>query len=263
MARHRFLIVATVLVAACQSAGSPTTAPTQVAAPTSSPVAATAVPTASPAATKPLTLPRTVDVPLDGTCEDNGTASCLGKLTAGKAYTTKVFTPAMTFTMPTSDWVNPGENGGGVALFSTHDIGDVIIVFRDAKSIDRTATTVTDIASWLASNDNLTVTSPVKATVGGLSGVTMDIRVAPGATSTDPGCPIQVCVSMLRGDDPVPNDPYQWHWDWSAAGMEVQRLYLLDGPDTVIAIFVDSIDGLTFDAMTQTFDAMKASIAFH
>lgn len=262
MARSTPLIIFAILVVACQSAGTPTIAPTQAGAPRSSPIAATATPTPTPAGTKPLTLPRVLDVPLDGTCDDEGD-SCLGKLEAGKAYTTKVFTPSLTFTMPTSEWVNPSENGGNIALFSTRDIGDVIIFFRDAKSTDRSAATVTDIANWLESNDHLTVTGFVPAKVGGLSGVTMDVRVAPGATSTDPGCPIQVCIAMLRGDDPVPNDPYQWHWDWSAAGTEVQRLYLLEGKDTVIAILVDSRDGLTFDALTQTFDEIKPTLAFN
>jgi hypothetical protein len=260
MARRNVFLVATVLVAACQSAGTATTAPTLVVAATSSPTTGTA--TATPAATKPVTLPRVVDFPLDGTCEDEN-VSCLGKLEAGKVYATKVFTPTVSFSVPTSDWVNPGDTGGDFGLFSTRDIGDVIIFFRDAKSVDKAVgTTVTDIASWLASNEELTVTPFVPAKVGGLTGVTMDIRVAPGATSTDLECPVQVCVQMLRGDDPIANDPYQWHWDWGAAGTEAQRLYLLDGPDTVIAIFVDSVDGLTFDAMTQAFDAIAPTIAF-
>jgi hypothetical protein len=91
----------------------------------------------------------------------------------------------------------------------------------------------------------------------------MDIRIkTPASTIDDPNCPVQVCVPILRGDDPVANDPYQWHWDWGSAGTEVQRLYLLQAEDMVIAIFVDSGDGLTFDALNDTFDAVAPTIAF-
>lgn len=251
MARRMLLLVA-VIVAGCQSAGTPTAIPTQAQAATSSPIAVTPAATA----TKPVTLPRTVDVPLDGTCESED-VSCFGKLEPGKVYTTKVFTPALSFAVPTSDWVNPGETGGDIGIFSTRDVGDVIIFFRDARAVDKAVgATVTDIAGWLASNDQLTVTPSKPAKVGGLTGMSMDIRAAPGATSTDPGCPVQVCVAMLRGDDPVANDPYQWHWDWGLAGTEASRMYLLDGPDTVIAIFVDSLDGKTLESITAAFDQM-------
>jgi hypothetical protein len=257
MARRMLLLVA-VIIAGCQSAGTPTAIPTQAQAATSSPIAATPAATA----TKPVTLPRTVDVPLDGTCE-NENVSCFGKLEAGKVYTTKVFTPAMSFAVPTSDWVNPGETGGDIGIFSTRDVGDVIMFFRDARSADKAVgATVTDIAGWLASNHQLTVTPAKPAKIGGLTGVSMDIRIAPGATSTDPGCPVQACVTMLRGDDPVANDPYQWHWDWGLAGTEASRMYLLDGPDTVVAIFVDSLDGKTFDSITAAFDQMTPKLSF-
>lgn len=259
MWRRMVYLVAAIVVAACQSTGTPSTAPTQAAAATSSPTTAPM----TPAATKPITLPRVADLPLDGTCEEDN-VSCLGSLVAGKAYTTKVFTPATTFKVPTSDWVNPAEVGGDFGLLSTRDIGDAIMFFRDARSFDKSAgDTVTELASWLETYDKLTVTpfEPVK--VGGLSGVWMDVRIkAPSSTADDPNCPVQVCVPILRGDDPVANDPYQWHWDWGAAGTEVQRLYLLQAEDMVIAISVDSRDGLTFDALTDTFDKIAPTIAF-
>ncbi|MEO8462762.1 MAG: hypothetical protein ABI555_06090 [Chloroflexota bacterium] len=263
MARLIEMLLVAALVAACQSTGTATIAPTTAAATASTP-ASNGAPTTGPttAPTKPVTVPRVADVPLDGTCEDEN-VSCLGALEPGTTYATKVWEPTMSFKVQSSDWVNVADLGGDFGLLSKRDIGDAIMFFRDARSVDTSVgATVTDIAAWLATNDELTVTPFVPAQIGGLTGVMLDIRTRPGATSTDPTCPVQVCVQLLRGDDPVPNDPYQWHWDWSNAGTEVQRLYLLHGKDTVIAIFVDSLDGLTFDGLTTTFDEMKPTITF-
>jgi hypothetical protein len=247
-------------VGACQ-AGASTSAPTAPAA--TQPVATQAVASAAtqPAPSKPASLPRISDVPLDGSCEAPD-VSCFGSLTPGKVYTTKVFTPPTSFKVPNAEWVNVADLGGDFGLLSTKDVGDAIMFFRDVRSFDKSAATVTDIALWLESKEGLDVTPFTPAKVGGLTGVSMDIRIAPGAANEDPGCPVQACIMMLRGDDPVLNDPYQWHWDWGAAGTEGQRLYLLDGKDTVIAIIADSIDGTTFDKITATFDQIAPTISF-
>src|SRR6185295_10082142 len=123
-------------------------------------------------------------------------------------YTTKVFLPATSFKVPNADFVNVGDFGGDFGLLSTKDVGDAIMFFRDARSFDKAAATVTDIALWLESKEGLDATPFTPAKIGGLTGVTMDIRIAPGAANEDPDCPVQTCIMMLRGDDPVPNDPY-------------------------------------------------------
>ena len=96
----------------------------------------------------------------------------------------------------------------------------------------------------------------------GLTGVTLDVTVAAGSTLTDSNCPVQVCVPIFVGEDPLPKDPFWWHWDWSDAGPENQRLYLLTAPNGVIAIFVDSVDGTTFDTLTKAFDQISPTIRF-
>jgi hypothetical protein len=263
MVRRIGLLFAAALVTACQAAGTPTTAPTVAGTPAAASTAvASPQSTATTAPTKPVTLPRTVDIPLNGTCEDEG-VGCLGKLEAGKVYVTRSFTPKLTFTVPTAGWVNPNDAGGDMGLFSTRDVGDAIMFFSHARSVDPSVgTTVDAIATWLQAHDSLAVSAPVPAAIGGLKGVSMNITLAPGTGATDPGCPVQACVTFLRGDDPVKADPYQWHWDWGMAGTETQRLYLLDAKGIVVAIFVDSIDGLTFPTITATFDKIAPTIKF-
>ena len=115
-----------------------------------------------------------------------------------------MFEPTLTFSVPTSDWVNVADVGGDFGLRSTHDIGDVIIFFRDARSLDdAVGATVSEIEHWLETNDKLTVTPAAPAKVGGLTGVTLDLRVRPGAVNADPGCPVQLCVPLLRRPRPA------------------------------------------------------------
>jgi hypothetical protein len=223
---------------------------------------ATTVASPTPQATKPIALPRPSSVPTDGSCEDEET-SCLGVLTAGHVYTTKIFEPPITFTPPTSEWVNIADHGGDFGLLSTSSPGDAILFFRDPRVADaEVGTTIPDLAASLAANPNFDVTPASSVTVGGLDGVVLDIRLASGAVNDDPGCPVQVCVRIFRGDDPNPDDPYPWHWDWGLAGPETDRLYLLTAPEGVLAVFVDSIDGETFDLMTTTFDQIAPTLSF-
>jgi hypothetical protein len=244
--------VAAALLSGCQSAANST----------SGGPSATIIGSPTPQPTKPITLPRPTSVPTDGSCEDEVT-SCLGVLTAGQVYTTKIFEPPITFTVPASEWVNISDRGGSFQLLSTTSLGDAIYFFRDPRAADAdVGTAVPDLAAWLAANPNFDVTPARSVTVGGLDGVVLDVRLASGAVNDDPGCPVQVCVRILRGDDPDASDPYPWHWDWGLAGPETDRLYLLTAPEGVLAVFVDSIDGETFDLMTTTFDQIAPTLSF-
>jgi hypothetical protein len=250
-------------VAGCQGGAAATPAVTSAAgtlAPTSA-AASTAV-ASTPPATLPVAVPRPDNIPSDGSCEDED-SSCLGVLEPGKAYSSKVFKPTVSFKVPTSGWINQFDGAGDIGLQSLDPAGDAIMFFRNPRSVDPSVgTKVDDIAMWLATYDKLTVTpfEPVK--LGGLEGLTMDIAAASGATSTGDGCPVQVCIAMLRGDDPDPKDPYQWHWDWGSAGPERMRLYLLTDPDGTVAVVVDSVDGATFDSLISTWEKIAPTIKF-
>lgn len=210
-------------------------------------------PSPSPISTSvPVALPRPTNLPTDGTCEQN--QICLGLLTSGRAYHTSNFLPRITFTVPSSGWENLSDELPVFQLLRIAAPGDAIAFFRGARAVNadgsaaEVAATVPAIAAWLRGNELLTVTPPKSVTVGGLAGVTLDIVIAPGVVNHPGDCPVQACVPLLRGDDPKALPP--WHWDWASAGTERQRLYLLQATDTVIAIFVDSYDGKTFDSLT-------------
>ncbi|MEO8570963.1 MAG: hypothetical protein ABI553_04615 [Chloroflexota bacterium] len=88
----------------------------------------------------------------------------------------------------------------------------------------------------------------------------MDLVLAPGTTSAEANCPVQVCVSLFKGVDP--STIKTWTWDWGSVSSERQRLYLLTTTDGVVAIFVDSLDGTTFDTMTKAADTILATVRF-
>jgi hypothetical protein len=112
----------------------------------------------------------------------------------------------------------------------------------------------------LATNPALSVGPAKTVSIGGLTGVQMEIAVSPNAAPT-PGCPVQTCVSLFRGVDPA--TVKTWEWDWQTVTAERQRLSLLTTADGgVIAIFVDSLDGTTYDSLIKTADTILATVKF-
>lgn len=265
----RLVLVFVLLLAACQPSAVPSSVtPSLAAVPTPSVTAepsATAAPTERPTPTPlPSAVPRPTDIPTDGTCEAPHT--CLGLISPG-AHHTQAFKPGFTFTMAATGWENLSDVGGVLALLPIDNPGDEIVFFREPKatSPDGTAVFSVDISvdaiqTWLATNKALTVGPTMRVSIGGLKGVSMDIAVAPSASPTA-NCPVQTCVSIFKGVDPAAVKA--WQWDWGTATSERQRLYLLTTADGgVIAIFVDSLDGTTFDALTKSADTILATIRF-
>jgi hypothetical protein len=268
MDMHRLgllVLAAGAITAACQGgAAVATPAPTTFAA-TPAPLATVAPTTAiTPAPTLPVALQRPTGLPTDGSCED-ADSSCLGVLEAGKGYTSKVFKPTVTFTMPVAGFINQFDGAGDIGLQEIEpSAGDAVLFFNRPRSVDASVgSTVDDIAGWLATNADLSVTTPKAVKLGGLRGVVLDVTVSSSATGgSTAGCPVQVCVDILRGDDPNPKDLYPWHWDWGLAGPEKFRLYLLDGPDNPMAVVVDSVDGTTYDAIIGTWEKIAPTVKF-
>lgn len=244
-------------LAACQSGasgGSPS-------APAGSPSAA-----AGPSATAlPLSLPRPTDIPTDGTCEDEHI--CLGLLAPGVTYHRQAFEPAISFTVPSSDWENLVDAGYVFQLQWISEPGDAIMFFREARALEpdgitfaKADATVAGLTDWLSSHPLLEVTPASPVTIGWLSGVSMEIRIATGAANHPSSCPVQTCVPFFKGTDSTSKPP--WRWDWGSIDGETQRVYLLNASYGVLAVFVDSFDGTTFDALIPASDQILAGLKF-
>lgn len=264
--RLALLVIAGLLVAACGSSGGATPAGSTSSTDTAAPSAET-TPTESPPPTerptpspKPIAIPRSTDLPTDGACHEG--YPCLGLLPAG-SYHTQYFIPGFGFTIASGRWENLSDEGGIFPIASMDRPDDAILFFLqpwptrpDGVRAPGVATNVDEITAWLTANPALEASEPKAVTIGGLIGTQIDLALAPGAENADPTCPVQVCVNVFIGRAST------WEWDWGFAGPERQRLYLLEAPDNVIAIFVDSLDGTTFDEITAAADEILATVEF-
>ena len=192
--------------------------------------------------------------------------TCKGELARGTHKTT-TFAPALAYTVP-AGWINftdhPGVFGlvppGGdwSAVDQGHsdyiDVETSIATAREGCADGHsTIHTPTAFADWLAHEPGLTTTRPAGATVGGLSGVVVDIRMRKGWTQTcrwSQGVPAAQVISGLR-----PSPTGLMH------GMLPQpmtmRLYLLGYRHGTLGIEIDEVKGAekldAYSAVVKTF----------
>jgi hypothetical protein len=194
------------------------------------------------------------------TCGNPDGGPCLGTLSAG-TYRTEEFEPGLTYSMP-DGWQNTSDLTGevgflapGYALDGSADGGsEYIVVFTSVRAENRKCSTLAEaesdqpgvartpeaMAAEFQVRPGLVTTEPQAATIGGLHGLVMDIRMAPDWTGT---CfywaePI---VQLMGG---VPPSEFDHGVD---RGMTM-RLYLLARGSTTLAIEVaDYSDGAHLD----------------
>lgn len=160
-------------------------------------------------------------------------------------YTSKVFQPATTFTVP-AGWVLASDEPTYLQLHPVETDVVGIHLFRDpvAASQDKACPataepgvgkTSTELVAWMRGLKGLVVGSPVLVTVGALHGESVDIGLAADWT--------QSC-SFANG---LPTVPLLMNPDidrWVIAGGERLRLYLLDLPGGgTLAVDLDDFDG--------------------
>lgn len=237
------------VLAACQGATTPAV-----------PATATPAPTATPTE-RPVSLGRPTDIPTDGSCVPNH--QCLGLLAAG-TYHSANFERGFSFTIAHAGWQNLEEVPWALPLLPIDHPGDALVFFRDPRAstddgriLPSVGADVPSIVAWFVANPSLTVTVPVDVTVGGLPGSRFDVSVAAGATNTDAGCPVRVCVAMLVGS--AANGQY---WGWGLAGPERVRIYLVTAETGTLAIIVDSVDETSFADLTARASEILATVEF-
>src|SRR5436305_13161512 len=201
--------------------------------------------------------------PSPAQCPNPEGLACIGPLTAHRQYTTVLFDPAITYSVPAAGWNNfedlpgnfllvpPGNDLAGVNAGTSDFIGVYASIaaarFTDLSScadarIDAIGTTPHAIAGWIGRQRALDVTAPTAVTVGGLHGVRIDVRVRPGArlpTCVDGTNRVTVFLLFI-GLAPSSLD------HGVIAGMTM-RLYLLARGGATLAIEVDDIDRAPVD----------------
>lgn len=236
MRRAAFSCALTLILTGCAGASvPPSTAALTVAA-------TTAVSTATPrpsAAASPTSTPRPA-------CPNPTGGQCLGVLPAG-TYSTVRFGPTITYIVP-AGWENSEDLSGNFALLPPgNDIAgvdagtsDYIGVYASIAPHAPCGHPVLDIhgaaamAAYMRGQAAYATTAARPASVGGLSGVVLDIRLAPTwKKACVPGAPDAFLITGVTPSD----------FDHGLVGKLAIRLYLLDRGTNVLAIEVDDVSG--------------------
>jgi hypothetical protein len=210
----------------------------------------------------------------------NQNGGCLGDLEAG-THTSAQFNPfvprgaytyaygRLTYSVP-SGWTNSvdGPDGYVLAKQGASD-GTAIYAFSTALADSQAAgcpgtvepgvgKTATRLALWLTTRPGLVTTTPVPVNVGGLSGKTIDVKVAPTWTRTCPYSTGKPYVPMFTNGISTTN------FDWGLAAGGRMRLFLLDLPDgRTMLIDIESPDSTTFDAFVADAMSVIPTFRFH
>jgi hypothetical protein len=234
--RRAFLpFVLTLVVAGCSS-GTPTPTPSAGSSATSQPT------TSPPASATPLPI-------IGATCTPNANDACLGNLAAG-TQSSVLFAPRITFDNP-GGWFNHADSAGEYVLIApgakpkASEFGAVDwIAFEanvtltpegcDPQTPFDASKSATDIAAWMAGRSNLTTTSPRPVSVGGLTGVVLDVRLADNALVE---CLPLPGVFLVHGLPP--SDGY----DQLILAGTAMRFYFFDHGDDVLMIEIDDVSG--------------------
>ena len=192
-------------------------------------------------------------------CSIGSPASPASSVAAGRplpagTYTSKSFTPALTFTVP-DGWENSADSPAYLQLRPLGDENVGIHIFRNpvAMSQDRTCPlavepgvgpTSFDLVKWLRERPGLIVSAPGLATVGGLNGTVIDIGIVDGWKASCPFANGLPAVPLFF----QPPDGYRW----VVAGDERLRLYVLDVPGGgLIIVDIDAFDGTRMNALLK------------
>jgi hypothetical protein len=199
----------------------------------------------------------------DGT--GSPTATGPRALEAG-TYRSQSFQPQVTFTLP-EGWYLPADTPDylGLQPVSNELIG--VHLFRDPLpgSQDLACTTAQEpgvgtaalaIVTWARSLPGLVTSTPRPVTIGGLTGIEIDLAIADGWTASCPFANGLPTVPLFVGQT---GESFRW----VIAGSERLRLSLFDLPGGgTLVVDVDAYDGSYMDALLTVATPIVASLEF-
>jgi hypothetical protein len=203
--------------------------------------------------------------PTKSPCPNPEGQACLGKLAAG-TYTTTVFQPGLTYTVP-EGWKNyedtpgnfllvpPDGNLPGVNAGTSDFIGIYTSVGPPKGCEDGVApgilATPVGFKGWAAHQPGFRKPQFRHVSVGGLSGVVADLRMPPGWRKTcswSGGVPVQPMITGLGVSS----------LDHTLVPGQVTRLYLLDYLEGALAIeVVDILDAHRLPSYSQIVQKLR------
>ena len=179
-------------------------------------------------------------------------------------YTSRAFQPALTFTLP-DGWDNPADSA---SYFQIRPAGSEVVgihLFRDPKPASQDAScpqtaqpgvggSSKDLVTWIRALPGLVVSDPVLVTIGGLTGVSLDLRIEDGWKASCPFANGLATVPLFVGA--------KGEYRWVIAGNEQLRLSVLDVPDGAVVVDVDAFDGGVINDLLAAADPIVNSFSF-
>ena len=207
---------------------------------------------------------------LAAACSTGSPASPASSVAAGRplpagTYTSKVFTPELTFTVP-DGWENSADSAAYLQLRPLGDENVGIHVFRGPVAMSQDAScplaadpgvgpTSFDLVKWIRDRPGLIVSQPGMATVGGLNGTVIDIGIVDGWKASCPFANGLPTVPLFF----QPPDGYRW----VVAGNERLRLYVLDVPGGgLVIVDIDAFEGTRMDALLKAAAPIVRTFSF-
>lgn len=199
-------------------------------------------------------------------CPNSDGGQCRGNLAAGK-YHTEVFEPQLAYTVP-AGWANmedlpgnmlllpPGRDLGGLDAGAIDYLGvysGAAVAAADCESaaMPGVGFRPKTIATALQQRPGLDTSTPHKVAVGGLHGLVMDIRLAPG---TKAGCTVEgglTIIPLFIGAGPASVEHAQ------VPGLRTRLYVLANGKSNIILEASDvakDADTFEFEPVLSSFD---------
>ena len=240
----------------------------------SSPPATDGAPTSAPSATSIATLLPGGLVPRPGLppLENGEAAGCLpqceggrltrpGALPIGEPYQTVWFFGGyMTLTFDTA-WIGIEDSTGELKVAPAPDPEYGVGIALDLYPVDR-GIRVPDVPNtgeamleWLRSNPRLVVSEPSNVAIGSLPATSVDIRLAPDATTDSPDCPA-TCVDFLGY--------HEWNHANGILGDDVYGFIVADveygGADHVLSLTIEGRDAAHLGTMLRLLEPILPTI---
>jgi hypothetical protein len=172
--------------------------------------------------------------------------SCRGLLKAG-TYSSRMFTPKLTYTVPGGGWANYHDDvvifslaPPGVSPATAKSITNVILALTTVQAPQmscspianaKVSQTVRGMVRWLVHQKRLKTTTPQRVKIGGLKGYSLTVRAVRGR-GLHCGGPASVPVIFPT------NDP---NGEFSLRANERAKLYLLTFETLPLAVIADSL----------------------
>lgn len=182
-------------------------------------------------------------------------------------YSSTVFRPTLTFTLPDGWWLASDS----AAYLGLHPVESDLVgihLFRDPQPASQDPACPTtaepgvgalsgELAAWIRGLPGLTVSPPRLVEVGGLRGVELDIAIAAGWTASCPFAEGIPTVPLIVG--PNPDESFRW----VVAGSERLRISILDVPGGgAVIVDIDAFEGSLMEALLERAAPIVRSFAF-